>query len=317
MEFEASNLHQKRRKHTTRTPLPSSSVQDSNFESGVLPGELITEILLRLQVKHLLKFKCVSKFWLGLICSPEFVKIHLRRSANDKTCHRLMLTFDSPKKNLKDCFVNSLFYDYVTKTIDVDYLPKIFYESIKFVGSVNGLICVVIEEKDVFLWNPSIRKLKKLPSSGTDSFYMYGFGYDELHDDHKVMVTTRIVDDDNSGYNVGKIYSLNSNSWKHLDDIRSAIQIYKSGMLVNWKLHWAITNKLSINYYDWVILVVDLVDGRWKEIENPRYGEGPFYSIPYLGVLENELSMICQYTMNQVDVWVMNEYGVKESWTKC
>ncbi|WMV37479.1 hypothetical protein MTR67_030864 [Solanum verrucosum] len=151
MESEASHLHQRRRKHTTRAPLSSSSVQDSNFESSVLLGELITEILLKLQVKHLLKFNCVSKFLLGLICSLEFVKIHLRRSANEKTCHRHMLKFDSPENNLKDCSVNSLFYDHVTRTIDVDYLPKVSYESIKFVGSVNVLICVAIEETYVFI----------------------------------------------------------------------------------------------------------------------------------------------------------------------
>ncbi|KAH0650251.1 hypothetical protein KY284_030163 [Solanum tuberosum] len=241
MEPEASHLHQRRRKHTTRAPLSSSSVQDSNFESSVLLGELIIEILLRLQVKHLLKFK----------------------SANEKTCHRLVMKFDSPENNLKDCSVNSLFYDHVTRTIDVDYLPKISYESTKFVGSVNVLICIAIEETNVFIWNPSIRKLKKLPSSGINCFYMYGFGYDELHDDYEVVVITRIV-----------------------------------GMLVNGKLHWAITNKVSINYKDWVILVVDLVDGRWKEIENPCYGEGTFYSIMYLGVVGIELSMVCQSTMS-------------------
>ncbi|KAG5594931.1 hypothetical protein H5410_036163, partial [Solanum commersonii] len=242
MESEPSHIHQRRRKHTTRAPLSSSSVQDSNFESSVMLGELITKILSRLQ--------------LGLIYSLEFVKIHLRRSANEKTCHRLMLKFDSPKNNLKDCSVNSIFYDHVIRTIDVDYLPKISYETIK--------------------------KLKKLPSFGIDCFYMYGFVYDELHDDYEVVVITRTVGDDNSRYNVGQIYSLNSR-------------------LVNGKLHWAITNLVSINYKYWVILVVDLVDGRWKKIENPCYGEGTFYSIMYLGV---------------VDVWVMKEYRVKESWTK-
>uniref|UniRef100_M1DX73 F-box domain-containing protein n=1 Tax=Solanum tuberosum TaxID=4113 RepID=M1DX73_SOLTU len=145
MESEVSHLHQKRRKHTCPAPFSSSSIKDSNFKSGVLPEKFITKILLMLQVKHLLKFKRVSKSRLSLICSPEFVKIHLCRSANDIACHRLMLRFDSPENILKDCYVNSLFYDHVTRTIDVDYLPKISYESIKFVGSV------AIEENDVFL----------------------------------------------------------------------------------------------------------------------------------------------------------------------
>ncbi|KAG5588568.1 hypothetical protein H5410_049002 [Solanum commersonii] len=231
MESETSHLHKKWRKHTSRAPLSSSLVQDSNFESSVLLGELSTEILLRLQVKHLLKFKCVSK---------------------------------------SDCSINYLFYDHVTWTIDVDYLPKISYESIKFVGSVNGLICVAIEEKNVFL---GIRQL----GSSRNCLVLEPIPFTCM-----VLVTMSFM----------MTISLNSNSWKCLDDKRNAIQIYKSGMLVNGKLHWDITNKVSINYNDCVILVVDLADERWKEIENPCYREGTFYSIPYLCVLGNELSMI-------------------------
>ncbi|WMV28831.1 hypothetical protein MTR67_022216 [Solanum verrucosum] len=41
---------------------------------GCLPEELIEAILVRVPVKYLLQFKCVSKYWLNLISSPEFVK---------------------------------------------------------------------------------------------------------------------------------------------------------------------------------------------------------------------------------------------------
>lgn len=49
-----------------------------------------------------------------------------------------------------------------------------------FVDSINGVICVSVEQKDLFLWNSSIRKLNKMPTSRTGSIYMDGFGYDEL-----------------------------------------------------------------------------------------------------------------------------------------
>ncbi|XP_015160574.1 F-box/kelch-repeat protein At3g23880-like [Solanum tuberosum] len=97
----------------------------------------------------------------------------------------LMLGFDLPENNLKDCSVSSLLSDHVTTTIDLDYPPKESHQSTKIVGSVNGLICVAIEKKDLFLWNPSIRKLKKLPDSETSYVFSYDFEYDELHDDYK------------------------------------------------------------------------------------------------------------------------------------
>ncbi|KAH0709555.1 hypothetical protein KY284_010982 [Solanum tuberosum] len=315
MEFEASHRHQKRIKYVS-TPFSASSIHDLTFTSVVLPIELITEILLRLPVKPLLRFRSVSKSWLGLISSRKFVNTHLNISANNKAFHRLILGFDPPENNLKDCSLDSLLYDHVTRAIDLDYPPKKSYESIKVVGSINGVICVAIEQKDLFLWNPSIRKLKKLPSSRTGSFYMYGFGYDELHDDYKVVDITLNVGDDNSCYNVGKIYSLNNKSWKHLDDLHIGMPFNNSGMLVNGKLHWAITNKFSGYYNDCVILVVDLADGRWEEMENPCYGEGNFDFTPYLGVLGNDLCMICHPLMIRADVWVMKKYGVKVSWTK-
>lgn len=51
-------------------------------------------------------------------------------------------------------------------------------------------------------------------------------------------------------------------------------------------------------------------------MEKPCYGEGNFKFKPCLGVLGNDLSMFCHHLRSHADVWVMKEYGVKESWTK-
>lgn len=47
--------------------------------------DLIVEILLRLPIKSLLRFKCVCKSWLSFISDPHFVKSHLVVAPTNQT----------------------------------------------------------------------------------------------------------------------------------------------------------------------------------------------------------------------------------------
>ncbi|KAG5586737.1 hypothetical protein H5410_047171 [Solanum commersonii] len=112
----------------------------------ILPEELVGEILSRLSVKFLLKFR-------------------------------------------------SLLYESdVTKTSALNYPMKNSQKSFRSMNSINGLICLVDWSNDLFLWNPSIRKYKKLPDSKTNSMdainFIYGFGYDKFREDYKVVACT-------------------------------------------------------------------------------------------------------------------------------
>ncbi|KAL3368360.1 hypothetical protein AABB24_009301, partial [Solanum stoloniferum] len=100
------------------TQIPSTSSKESVWAIPTLPQELITAILVRLPVKYLLQFKCVSKNWFALISSPHFVKTHLSFSAKD----RFLLEIDT--YILKHCSVSSLFYDSVTEAFNLVYLIK-------------------------------------------------------------------------------------------------------------------------------------------------------------------------------------------------
>ncbi|KAK4727087.1 hypothetical protein R3W88_032004 [Solanum pinnatisectum] len=50
---------------------------------GDFPEDLIREILLKLPVKALLRFKCVCKNWYTLIKNPCFIREHLNFSKNN------------------------------------------------------------------------------------------------------------------------------------------------------------------------------------------------------------------------------------------
>ncbi|XP_059311824.1 F-box/kelch-repeat protein At3g06240-like [Lycium ferocissimum] len=126
----------------------------------------------------------------------------------------------------------------VTEAFDLDYpmkephtsiatLPFNFggpmKKSVWIVGSVNGLICLVIGVNNFFLYNPSIRKFKILPDPRPGLYVMYAFGYDELHDDYKVVAVCKPWNIINGfGYDKHhveiKIYSLESDSWRSTEE---------------------------------------------------------------------------------------------------
>ncbi|XP_059309752.1 F-box/kelch-repeat protein At3g06240-like [Lycium ferocissimum] len=274
-------------------PTETKHAQSSSDSILTLPSELITEILLRLPVKVLLQFRSVSKYWLALISSPEFVKSYLSQSVNNKdyTYHRLMLSSIRPKKKIKVCSILSLLYDEsVMEASDLDCPLKDHYV---IVGSVNELICLTIGGEEFLLWNPSIRKFKKVTAKDAPKFgpKVYGFGYDELHDDYKLLRIYTIINDVKV-----EIHSLKNDSWRRIDNFQGGHIQFGLAKLINGKLHWVTTGG-----HPWCndgdIISIDLADEKW-------------------GKLGNDLSMIRNYKRTHVDVWVMKEYGVKESWAK-
>ncbi|XP_015055624.1 F-box/kelch-repeat protein At3g23880-like [Solanum pennellii] len=249
----------------------------SNPANPCMPTEILVEILSRVPVKSLLKFRCVSKSWLALISSPEFIKSHLSLSASN---------------NMQECNL-----DYLMKNLEVSFL---------FEGSVNGLICLVNRAKKIYIWNPTIRKYKKLRDYKIESWhfgrFVYGFGYDKLRDDYKVVL-----------YNFHEvaIYSLKSDCWRRINHPPNGGRFINTGKFLNGKLYWASVVDVDMER-DWSITSFDLNDEKWRKMEEPPCGNDIFV----LGALESNLSiMICSRTTN-VDVWVMKEYENKESWTK-
>ncbi|PHU21419.1 hypothetical protein BC332_06526 [Capsicum chinense] len=266
---EASHQHGKRHQPTIQT-------SDSILTLPILPPELITVV--RLPVKSLLKFKSVSKSWLALILSPDFIKNHLNLSANNKdnTYHRIILRDSHPPRDPKVYPLRSLLDgDFVTEAYDFEL---------------------------VYL-EPDIRKYKTLADHGTelndDDTCSYGFGYDEIHDDYKV-VGLFFIDNGDYPYDVMvKIYSLKSDSWRQIDGFQSGDLANDFAKSVYGKIHWMTSEGKFI--------FIDLVDEKWATLNHPCYGEDLRLK---LGVFGSDLSIFT----SSAELWVLKEYGVEESW---
>ncbi|KAG5570841.1 hypothetical protein H5410_060607, partial [Solanum commersonii] len=100
--------------------------------------------------------------------------------------------------------------------------------SYPLVSSCNGLLCMVYSFK-IFIWNPATRKYKmvKEPNPTLLKCYestLYGFTYDSVSDDYKI-IATFVISAKDSRHIVG-IYSVKNESWKKIDTIPSVYHLF-------------------------------------------------------------------------------------------
>ncbi|XP_058203810.1 F-box/kelch-repeat protein At3g23880-like [Rhododendron vialii] len=287
----------------SQSPLPT---EDSHLLPN-LPFEIIVEILSRLSVKSLLRFRCVSKSWRSLISQTEFAKTHLRLASvnTDYTHHRLILQGPCSYVDFKSCSLYSVLNEKSDTAVELDCPLKRTYSPVMVVGSCNGLVCIAAD-LEVIISNPSARKSKRLPNAETKSynFLRYGFGYDESVDDYKV---ARFFWDIHREVEV-MVYSLRTDSWRQIRGFPQFFPLDHFGTYLNGALHWTRFTKPN------VIICLDLANETFGEVLEPDYRDG-YSSRSLLNALNGCLCILCSYDYYS-DIWVMKEYGIRESWTK-
>ncbi|KAK4357180.1 hypothetical protein RND71_022790 [Anisodus tanguticus] len=292
----------------------------NNIATPVLPPELISEIFLRLPVKTLLKMRCVSKSMLSLISSPQFVRTHLKLSANNQefTYHKLLFrNFEYENNNLT-------FYSYplyptmyevpqhIPTELDDFSCEDIFGDRYRILGSCDGLFCISRDFEVLFLWNPSTRKFKELPPSGINVScrenldFSYGFGYTEDQSDYRVVEI--VGSERNICYDVS-VYSLRTNSWKRIQEYPNIIFWDHCGIFVNGKIHWIAEDRVGVRF----ISSFNLADETFGNVALPNLNDNEFDW--EIGCSGSNICLFC-YEENKTDVWVTKANEVVESWTK-
>ncbi|XP_026398474.1 F-box protein At3g07870-like [Papaver somniferum] len=131
---------------------------------------------------------------------------------------------------------------------------------------------------------------------------MVAFGYDYKSNTYKVLA---------SSGSLFEVYSLGLKSWRSIENVPYKFFLLNkpSGKLVNGNLHWLARKK---DYSD-VLVSLDISNEIFKEIEPPKETYGSFYN---LGTLEGCLCLLSFDDDDGLNIWVMQNYGVQESWTK-
>ncbi|KAK1367167.1 hypothetical protein POM88_042728 [Heracleum sosnowskyi] len=175
---------------------------------------------------------------------------------------------------------------------------------------------------DIFLWNPATRKCKKLPAQPTDflrpfhlnwSSQLCGFGYDGVNDDYKVLRIFQPSGDHDLSGSKAMVYGLKTNSWKRLENISNHFRFVEAwGVFMCGALHWITFKPLERCV---VILAFDLGVETYREVPFPNV-EHTYTNQLSLSIFAGFLCLLEYNPFVRIDVWVMNDYGVGNSWGK-
>ncbi|PIA50248.1 hypothetical protein AQUCO_01300767v1 [Aquilegia coerulea] len=298
-------------------------------------NEITTEILSRVPVEDLLRFKCACKCWNTLLKDPFFIKLHLHQHIRNN--NSFLIYNCTGKIYSVDYDILSLSFNLnraVMVNCPIQLKPK--SEDFTIYGSCNGILLIGVlnrftdEYKRICLWNPSTRECKNLcpPLAREHNDYsslVYCLGYDISTDDYKVIRYR--YDESHCKISDVCVYSMRSNSWKRIQDV--PYNIYNAdgvidgsfngryGMLLNGVIHW-LGMYASVTSYSQRIVSFDLAKDEFSDLQLRGIVRETGSRIwKQLGVFEE---CLCIYLVNKknnkIDLFMMKEYGVEESWTK-
>ncbi|KAE8021692.1 hypothetical protein FH972_007562 [Carpinus fangiana] len=291
-----------------------------------LPEELLTEILSKLPVKCLGRFKCVSKSWHALITNPNFITKHLTWVNSHNPHHRAILSHWDLWGNPR---VSTLFNETLELSGDVDLLQLFQHQvgDVLVIGACNGIICLaatlgkdgkrISGYEQLVLWNLATRESKTLPPIHCPSdlpgyFSDFGFGFDSKTNDYKVV---RILPF-NSQYVVA-VYSLGADSWGVIDSSPNPSYSIRSSHFpsyVNRVDHWWAFDMSKVSRP--FLISFDMSNEVFQKVLLPPIEAS---SIEDIAVINDSLALILRSGDEldfSFDIWMLNEPGVERTWTK-
>ncbi|KAL9236851.1 hypothetical protein vseg_011474 [Gypsophila vaccaria] len=297
----------------------------SSSRIAVLPSEIIAEILSRLPVKSLVRFKTVSKSFNYLIKSPNFIHQTLTSSSSSSSSnnHRIIISHSTVCSSAD---TDTLSFSELPHPLlpPPSLQPTLNYfadpPGVLLIGQARGVVCISNATKSVvYLYSPGTRTQRCVPRSHImypEDFVVFGFMFDGFRHDYKLL---RIVQCRESYchvrfYNEAKVYSLRDHEWRFVREMPYVL-VYKdcNGVFVEGGVHFVV-GKEGVKY----IVRFDVEKEEFGEVmEMP--GGGDEYEVSKL-VLRELGGCLCVMVNDKsgfwADLWVMREYGKAETWER-
>jgi molecular chaperone HtpG len=296
-------------------------------------------ILSKLPLKSLFRFCCVRKSWSVLFQNPYFMDMFRRNfSSMDHSYYNdaSIILYHTPSHYGSPAVLYSLFGERVENIVKLDWPNPLDYTFFypRGSGSVNGIFCMEgmmresYRDKKLVFWNPATREFKVIPPSpfAVESPYwhpfieFYGFGYDQVRDDYKVIRRIFFSEDDWERSDdelpdtLWEIYCLKSNKWRKLDlnmpaYYRSTVgaQMYTDGVCHWWNREYLVSFDLSNETFvkTFIPSNIDYFDSTTAIVNRSLF------------VLNGSIGLISKYhETSTFHISILGEVGIKESWIK-
>ncbi|XVE78350.1 hypothetical protein DITRI_Ditri13aG0137900 [Diplodiscus trichospermus] len=299
-----------------------------------LPQEIVIDILSRLPIPSLLQSKSVCRAWHSLIRDPVLVNKHFRHMVeNDPS---FILKSNHPIQN--QLYLGDFAADQNDGNVITRKLPMPPLLNFRLVSSCNGLLCLRASSRSFGLcvYNPFTRDYTELPklTKYPSHVGVLGFGFDPTTNKYKVVqiscdqrrigrpfhviARSALLQTQAATTSIESsvhILTVGSPAWRNLGSLPFRCMWQRSQVLVNGKLHW-------VSYPDrqkateLIITSFDLATEQFQDVPRPdcinltrRFDQ--------LVVLRGCLAAVSYHDDNeQLEIWVMKEYGLNESWVK-
>nr|GLL31803.1 F-box/kelch-repeat protein At3g23880-like [Ipomoea trifida] len=278
--------------------------------------DVIRLILLHVEVEALIRFQCVCKEWRSTIQHPDFKLSYrgprrvLAAAASDSRLTFTSITTTSPGR-IKTLFQVSENHSFL------DTFPRLVRLWSGVWCSCNGLVLFSVG-KHILLWNPSTRRCTKvlelsLGNINANRYVVFsGLCYVSSTGDYKAVLLLR-----SRCYAPLWVASLKNKEWLKMQFPYLSHSSIDDGINFHNTLH---LRAICRHTRRETIIVFEVESDKFKELElptpEPELQGGRKRAILGLGIMDGCLCMANkgEERREELQVWVMKEYGVKESW---
>ncbi|KAK7331731.1 hypothetical protein VNO80_28469 [Phaseolus coccineus] len=310
-------------------------MEERKREKEVLPLDAVMNILKRVPVKSLMRFKCVSKEWLNLLeANPFFTKQQLEHSTRNPALLLQRFHRQPPPLSFSVCLIGPHY-----NLIHQSHLSHVAFPDAKILHSCNGLLCLR-NNTDLSILNPATCQIRQVPTTTVMPFHEVGFGFSLLADDYKIVRISMcdiyhndsIVDLQTVRVDQAEVYSLTSGSWREINAAKlQPFCLVSSSVAITGTIFWLASRIFtSGSHYEFVVSF-DVRRELFTLMSGPPMPSSPSHPCGnVLAVCNDELAMFHDYIVgnsnSSFDLWVLKDFnsdydndrcdGGGESWMK-